>query len=620
MLARRLVHAPRIPPTRPLRPPSLIAPQQPPRPRPFTQHTPLLLLARAARPQLPYLAQPAFRAQHPGFLGPNPQLARLLSTETRQYVREQVALAAKWTAIAWTFAVLGAIAFTGYAIEVEERRQASPEEWRFWTRWGLRAARQQLRVGDEGRGVVDWAAVGSGMRRCLSRLEDPSLDGTGLEEQAEGGLLIPGAGKAGFDISGKSWPWRAGYFEVIMACAAAAEHLDGMVLDTTRSMVFPREVMIGPSNPDPRPIPPYMAAVAAAPREENCTRPFDPPEKYYTRVLTTKGFTTRQKLDAALAYANWLEFQGLDGSAEEVYRWGVDIARAGLPLALNPDDVIDSQTSVLRSHDATATLGATANLLRSITSLAIHHARTGDVSAALPILLSVLRAQRSAPLSPYSDTQLPQQPAQEAAQKTDIAATLHFFRTFLQPPKFPPPPPSGDLPLTRTSERPSCEESELMLYIGEILFATSPQSSEGLGWTRQAVTVAEANLQAGGGAVGFSAEAKEAKGKCRACLATGVENWGIMLERMLEQEQRLSAVDGGVSSREAGWFEWKGWFGGDGGAKGRVLGELRTGVLEAEVERVEALRERIVREGIGEEMERARGAGGGGASTGVWIG
>lgn len=601
MLSRRLAQT-RIPLIRPLRPPNT-APQQAPRPRCFTQNTQLLLIApRASRPQLPYLAQPAFRAQG-GILGPNPQLARLLSTENRRYVSEQVYLAAKWTLIAWTFTVLGGIAWLGFQIEAEERRHPTPDEWRFWTRWNFRAARAQLRAMEEGRVFIDWAAVGSAMRKCLARLESADHEGKGLLEQEEGGLLIPGAGKAGLDISAKSWPWRVGYFEVIMSCAAAAEHLDGMVVDKTRGIVFPSEVVLGPSNPDPRPVPPYMAV---APQEENCDRAFEPPETYYMRVLTSKGFTTKHKLDAALAYANWLEYKGLDESAEEMYKWGVDIAKAGLPTTVDPEDLMDVRTAVLKPD---ASKDASPNLLRATTSLAIHHARTGNVSGALPVLLSVFRARRSAPVSPYPQSLHSALPAQEEA-KTDIGQALNMFQKIFRAPQFPPPSPSGDLPAVRESEKPTCEDSELMLYIGEILFATSPSSSEGLGWTRQAVTVAEANLQASAVA---QSEPEQAL-KCKQCLTAGVANWETMLRRLSSHQVNTASREGG---RDAGFFEWRGWFGRDGGHKGAIFDELQTGAVGEELMRVEKLKERIAKDGIGDEMARVKGVHGGG---GVWIG
>ena len=140
---RRLPHT-RIPHLRPLRPPSSA-----PRPRAFTQSRPDHLLNRSSRPQLPYLSQPSpFRTSQGTLLGPNPHLARLLSTESRTYVREQVYLAAKWTGIIWTFLVLGGIAYVGIQIEMDERRQPTPDEWSFSTRWHLRVVRAHLRAGE----------------------------------------------------------------------------------------------------------------------------------------------------------------------------------------------------------------------------------------------------------------------------------------------------------------------------------------------------------------------------------------------------------------------------------------------------------------------------------------
>ncbi|KAI7502674.1 hypothetical protein KC347_g8868 [Hortaea werneckii] len=609
---RRLPHT-RIPHLRPLRPPSSA-----PRPRAFTQSRPDHLLNRSSRPQLPYLSQPSpFRPSQGTLLGPNPHLARLLSTESRTYVREQVYLAAKWTGIIWTFLVLGGIAYVGIQIEMDERRQPTPDEWSFSTRWHMRVVRAHLRAGEQGGGggYVDWAAVGSACRKILRSLEDAEKDGKGIGALGDDGegLLIPDVGKGGLDVSAKSWPWRAGYFEVIMSCAAAAEHLDGMVLDKTRNMVFPREVVIGPSNPDPRPVPPYMAA---APKEEDCGRPFEPPETYYMRVLTSLGFTTKQKLDAAMAYANWLEFKGTPGAAEEMYRWAVDIAKAGLPTTMNAEDIVDSQSNVLKPEAAKE---ATPNLLHVTTNLAIHHARTGNVAAALPIFLSVLRAQRSAPVSPFPPQTASAEPS-EAAAKTDIGSAASMVQRFFRPPRFPPPPPSGDLPVVRASEQPTCDESELMLYIGEILFATSPSSQEGLGWTRSAVTIAEANIQNERSAAGkaqASEQGSTGQGKCRQCLLTGVGNWETMLRRLSEQQGAVGGREGG---RNAAWFEWSGWFGqgGGDGVKGRTLDEAATGIVSKELEQVERLKERIVREGIDQEMGRAKGVQGGGAS--VWIG
>lgn len=594
MLSRKMPRAARIPLLRPLRPPS--GPER--GHRPVTQHRQrLLFTTHTPRPRLPYLSQPAFSKP----AGPSQQVARLLSTENKRFFRDQVWLAARWTLIGWTFILLGGTIFMGYTLERDERANPTPDEWRFFTRQALRSARAYRKLGEtEGGGFVDWARVGSYLQNCLERLEEPNVDGKGLVDPADGEeILIPDVGRAGFDISGKSYPWRTGYFEVLMGCAQVAEHLEGMVLDKTRRIVFPKDVVIGPSNPDPRPVPHYMAA---APKEEDCEAPFDKPEVYYMRILTGQGFTTKQKMDAANGYANWLEYKGLQDSAGEMYRWSVDIAKAA--LAVPADAVLDERTSVLKAEGSKE---ATPNLLRATTNLAIHQARTGDLASALPMFLSVLRARREAAVSPYPPGSRSYDDSEHAS--TDIGAAVSFFRKIFSPPRFPAPPLSGDNPVVRSSEKPTCEESELLLYIGEILFATAPESKEGVAWTRQGVTIAEANLSP---TPRSRSDADEETKKCKECLITGVQNWETMLRQLSSSQATIQDREGG---RNAGWLQFGGWFG-DSSEKGRTLDDVGAGILDAELKQVERLKERIVREGIGEEMMKARGAG----PQGSWMG
>jgi hypothetical protein len=501
-------------------------------------------------------------------------------------VKEQVWLATKWSAIGWTFLALGAVAYYGILTESEERANPTPSEWGFWTRKYLRAGRFFTDpVHLDTIGFINWVDAGIAFRDALARLEDPTKDGKGLQTPEGGDILIPGVGRAGDDISEKSWPWRSGYFEVIMGCAKAAEHLDSMVFDTTRNLVFPKDVMLGPSNPDPRPTPPRMQQ---APLEENCTAVCPPPETYYLRVLTGRGFTTKQKLDAALAYANWLEYKQLPESAEEMYIWAVDIAKGALPVSANAEDVLDAKTNVLKLSSNFQS-DITPNLLHATTALAVHHARSGNLQAALPIFLSVLRARRTAPVSPF--------PAPVAPKEDTKSSFLSLLTT---PPTFPQPPPSGDIPLIRSTDRPTCEESELMLYIGEILFANSAQE-EGLGWTKQAVTIANAALRSEGSiALNTDSTEEQARKKCKECLLTGISNWGLMLSA-LQSEQ--------PETKSKGWFNWFGAGGED--------AQERKARLDAEMVNFEALRDRVVQEGVTETAARIGGVRNTG---GVWMG
>lgn len=576
-----------------------------PRPRAFTQNSKLLVLTRhTIRPQLPYLSQPHLARR----LSPlDQQVLRLLSTETKRYVKDQTVLAARWTLIGWTFLVLAGISWFGIQIAIDERNNPTPAEWTFWTKNYVRGARFARE--DRSRiGLVDWAMVGSDYMKALLRLEG-STDGKDVMEQADGeGIVIPDVGKAGLDISNKSWEWRAGYFEVLMGCAETAEHLNDMVLDTTRRLVFPKEVVIGPSNPDPRPPAAYMGT---PPLEENTTRAFDTPESFYMRVLTGKGFTTKQRLEAAWKYAAWLEQTGLNDSAEEMYKWGVDIAKSALQT---PDAVLDPKTLVLKdrqTNNAAAMAAAetvTPNILDAVTKLATHRARDGDVAFALPIFLSVLRARRSAPVSPNPARRIA--PSKQSEGGSDLDAAVSMISSLFRAPVFPSQPPSGDRPFVRETPLPTCDEGELMLYIGEILFASSPNSAEGLSWTKQATQIAEANLDASKGQHYLTPEEKQ---QCKSCLRAGASNWEAMLLKLADTNVDLRAREGGQS---AGWFEWRGWFGGNGGVKGQTLDEARVGVLEAEMQEVEKLKERVAKESIGDDIYKHRGSGGGG----VWIG
>ena len=285
----------RIPFIRPFRPPNT--------PRPFTQNT----LTTRPRPQLPFLSSSSRRPP-----------ARFLTTERKQWVSAEIRRAGKYTLVLWTTTFLLLVIAFGVQQEWLERKFPSPHEWSWITRKDFRSARWDEDHDDDGNGIVDWARTGGAYRRLLQRLEDPNIDGAGLQDQDEGGILVAGVGRAGFDISQKPESWRRGYYQILMGAARAAEHLDGWVRDKTRNIAFPSNVVIGPTNPDPRPVPP---GAKSAPREENCEPAFEAPETYYLRILTTRGFTDKQRVDAALAYAAWLDFKKTPKTALEMYKW-----------------------------------------------------------------------------------------------------------------------------------------------------------------------------------------------------------------------------------------------------------------------------------------------------------
>ena len=559
MLSHRLPLARVIRSGRPLKPsnPTKTLPNH----RLFTQNSQLLLVSHATpRPQLPFLHPATGGRSSPGV--PRNQLqyqlARLLTTERKLYLKDQLWKGAKYTVYGWAALVLLAMMTFGVQSEVADRRFPAPPEWTKWSRFFYRTAKTR-EIPHPQTGLTDWSKTGYEYLDLLRRLEDPSIDGRGLRPilQDEGDLYVAGIGKAGLDISAKSEPWRRGYYTCLMGIAKAAENRDGWVEDTTRGLVFPPELVIGPSNPCPKPVP-YGAM--AAPHEEDCVPAFEPAETYYMKILTTHGFNTRQRLDAALAYADWLDFKGLSSTADEMYDWGLDIAMGALPLGI--DNVIDIKTGVI-NRKATY---ISANVLLATTSMAYHHARNNNVAAALPIFLSVLRARRQLP-NPTS-TYTERNPHADST----LSPVFSFFRSLIVTPPYPEALPTGDEVPFRTPAA-MCEEAAVMSHIGEILFASSGANSFatmpsntsvgppiattatagqlknqqlGLSWTRDSVNLAEETINLA------DKDDLEARDKCSECLAVGMENWSTMVSKLLKDEGKARA--GPQQKSGSSWF------------------------------------------------------------------
>lgn len=570
MFTQRLMLSRIISSSRPLRSPNPT--KQTTGLRLFTQNSQLLIISRATlRPQLPFLHGPcSIRAPTSLARGQfQYQVSRLLTTERKLYIKDQLWKAAKYTVYGWTMVILLFISMWGLLQERLERHHQSPPMWNFWSQVIYRDAWSEEDIQRNGTGVVNWLLAGNGFRKLLSRLEDPSIDGFDLHPilEDEGDIYVPGVGKTGFDISSKPEPWRRGYHATIMGCARAAEHLEGWVRDTTRNMAFPPEVVIGPSNPRPKPV---KVGTAAAPLEENCEPAFEKPETYYMKILTTRGFTTRQRLDAALACADYLDFKGLHSSAEEMYDWGLDIAMGALPTGV--DGVADTKSGIINA-DASY---ISSNLLLATTSLAMHHARNNNLATALPVFLSVLRARRKLSSTPTPSLSKSEYPAWE--NDTSVLRNLvSSVASLLVSPAYPTPPPTGDEILVRTPVE-MCEEAALMAYIGEIIFASaslgsapntvsgsskrslnfssdngnkSQNQQSGLSWTRDAVDLAEAILLSG------ARDDPDARTKCLECLEVGMGNWSKMVNKLLREEREKESPTQQNSSSGGNWF-WGG--------------------------------------------------------------
>ena len=449
----------------------------------------------------------------------------------------------------WAGLTLLSIMAFGLQQETLERRFPSPPEWTMRSRIVYRNMKSNEHPGPSGTGLTDWIKVVNGYCQLLKRLEDPLVDGRDARPvlQEEGDIYVAGLGRIGLDVSSKSEPWRRGYYACLLGAAKASENRDGWVRDTTRNIAFPPEFVIGPSNPRPKPVP-YGAA--PAPLEENCIPAHKPAETYYVKILTTQGFNTRQRLDAALAYADWLDFKGLSSTAEEMYHWGLDIAMGALPVGVN--SFMNIKSGVM-DHRATY---VSSNLLLATTSLASYHARNHNLAAALPIYLSILRARRLLIASSSQD-----EVWSNSRKGSSIAGVLSVFRSLLITPPYPPAPPTGDEIPLRTPAA-ICEEAGVMAHVGEILFASAsptpsamtatkppqgslvpPESAAvqlksqqfGLSWTRDAVDLAEATLTSA------DKNDEEAKDKCSECLAVGIDNWSTMVAKLLKDERHLKA-------------------------------------------------------------------------------
>lgn len=562
--------------------------------RPFTHNAQLLLISPTTqRPQLPFLHPSTGADLYPILAGLpfHRQLSQLLTPERKRYLKYSIKEGVRYGAYAWAFAILITITIQGINSERLERVYPTPPEWSLRSRHKYRAACGNENPDENPNGDVDYANQGARYRGLLARLENPKLDGADLRPVLEDDrFYVKDVGRTVFDISAKSEAWREGYYGCMMGAGHAAERLDGWVNDTTRDIAFPAEVVIGPSNPRPKKIP--AGTTVSAPREENCVPCFEDPGTYYLKILKTEKFTSRQRLQAALAYADWLGYKGLSSAAKHMYDYALQIAVRGLPPGAR--DVVDVRTGVIRDGAEQVS----PNLLLVTTAIGRQQAKANNLSAALPIFLSVLRARRRLPPDPTAHLQERSPPPPFSFTKT--------IRSFMTTPPYPPIASSGNEPQLRTPAS-ICEEAGIMVHIGEIFFAsslsaateavssnppssssylsraassffsffssspsqpspiTNPQKS-GLRWTGDALDLAEKTLRS------TPSTDDGARNKCAECLDAGMENWSKMVSRKLreahtarmmlakqqQQQQQSSKTEEGLGQGQGGNWVWKG--------------------------------------------------------------
>ncbi|KAJ4293132.1 hypothetical protein N0V90_008414 [Kalmusia sp. IMI 367209] len=519
-------------------------------PRQFSHRPPRLLLIShrsSPRPQLPFL-YPS------GAYLSNAQLSRLFSISANQkkFIKETARETVKWTLI---------IFFATSCFSI-----ANLDEGKWW----------QVPENNEEEGFPNWARVYDELQKALARLENPNKDGAGLIELEEGGLIVPGVGKAGYDLTAKSEEWRQGYYEVLMGMATAAERLEGWVTTKSRRYIWAPEFVPSPTNPRPKAVLPSQLPI---PEEEDRIPAADNPETFYLKIITSQGFTTYQRISAALGYADWLSFKKLPDSAEEMYKWALDIAISGLPTP-DPSSIIDRNTAVLSSTAPGDTI--TPNLVYATTNLATFHASQGNTTAALPILISLLRARLNA--EPASPTPVPKVPDSSLSLSSRSQHTR--------------PSATGDEPLLRRPED-RCEEAALKSYIGEILFATatsSPQRTQGLSWVRDAVSTAKTAQS-----LPVISSSQTLRKKCEQCEEVGLEDWGKMMTYLAaEAREKRDAASSGFINR----LLWKVWPGGTRRLHEDV--ENLEGEEEGVVMRLNKLRGKMLKEEY-EDMDKKYG-------------
>lgn len=463
-----------------------------------------------------------------------------MATGSRDYYRRRISRGLRIGLSFYAILVLFQVIKLGMYQEGIEHQWPTPPEWSWKSRWCLRSALALMHPEEIGKLMTNWPMVAGYMRELIERLEDEDKgpDGKGVQEVVDGGFLVEGVGRTGLDVEGKSEPWRRGYFQALMAAAKAAENLDGWLTDRKQRISAPAEYVVGPSNPRPKPMP---AGQKKVPREEDCEPASASPESFYTKILTTKGFNTRQKLDAALAYADWLDYKGLQATADDMYTWAMDIAASG--SSIDVDKVVDRRTGVLKKN----ILLPSENILRVSTALAVHHAKQGNLPTALSIFASVLKARRSLP-TPSETSALPAALASPTKPSDPIVSLFISLKNMFIPVDYPPPLPSGDDPPPRTASS-ICDEAALMTYIGEIIYASSSRET-GLAWTRDAVDTAEAIIL---DHPSSSADpVSDTRTRCAECLKVGLQNWKTMVDNLVARAEReeLAAAE----NAKHAWF------------------------------------------------------------------
>ena len=422
-----------------------------------------------------------------------------------------------------------------------DRLYPAPPEWNWITRLYWRNAKHEEEVEGPERGLTDWASVGTSYGSAVGFAEELRLwraFPSGIELQDDWDRSIPGLSeelmrsepekikknhiwksRIGYDITMKSEAWRRGYYEAMMGLCRCAEKRADYWTSTKTKMTYPPEHVRGPDNPHPKPLPPN--APFEIPDQEDCHHTLESADFHYVRLLTTKGFNRKQRMDAGLAFANWLDQKGDPKLAEAMFSWSMSLALRGVP---NAERLIDPRTGVIKPNAPYIT----PNILSCSTALGTFQAQHDNIPAALNIFLSVLRARLSSPVAPRLRQYPPRGPD---LSLSNVDSWIRWILSMPWAPEMPPPPPSGDEPFERRMQD-ACDEAALMAYVGEILFARTSRRSEGLAWTRDAADIADHGRVDG-------QLTDKGRRKCDQCLHTSLSNWHMMIGQLAWEKEEL---------------------------------------------------------------------------------
>jgi len=511
--------------------------------RGFTRHSALLF----HRPQLPFLNIPtaasSLRMQQ-----------RYVTTSRGPWLRHEIKMFALGTVIFWSGWLCLKVGYWATRQEIIEHDHPTPPEWSHWTRVKVRSAVAGTDV-KYNKHWPNWGRIWEEIAKGVKRLENPSGDGEGLREIGVAGRNDRRELRC-YDVTQKSEEWRRGYFQALMLYAEATEHMEGWVIDRKRGIVFPSDVVIGPSNPRPKPIHP---GAPHAPREEDVEPYYDSPMDCYMKIQLTEAFTPQQYMEASLALATYCEFkkdmEGAQFSYDAAVRTAMAQYRPDADYLHRPGTTIED--FVRQNRDRLLS----ADLLRSLSEYATFKARSGDVAGALPLIITLLKIRRSLPNPPAETSNYP-------ALKDEKPDRAEQFRSLMRllfvPPPYPPAPDAaGSQPPTRTAKE-LCEEAALQMHIGEALYTAKKKNGssreEGLGWTREAVDVAEEQLHRL--EMKTDRVAADARKTCRECLAAGLENWAAMVAKLAQEEEaKETAAVEATRAGKAGASVASSWFG-----------------------------------------------------------